>query len=122
MGVWNASCVPIFNFRYIYDYVMFSKKSFVDRCYRLHLSVNIMRFMNEFFSCVSCLFFSVSLEYEASLQLINDYSMFNSFTDPRDYQYNYKMAPAIWKEKWRKGSQVLETFSVAHVLTIVCLH
>jgi len=33
-----------------------------------------------------------------------------SFTDPRDYQYNHKMAPAILKEKWRKGSQVFETF------------
>jgi len=36
--------------------------------------------------------------------------MVHSFTDPRDYQYNYKMAPAILKAKWRKGSQVLETF------------
>lgn len=36
--------------------------------------------------------------------------MVHSFTDPRDYQYNYKMAPAILKEKWRKGSQVSGTF------------
>jgi hypothetical protein len=28
-----------------------------------------------------------------------------SFTDPRDVRYNHKMAPAIWKDKWRKGSQ-----------------
>ncbi|KAG0583955.1 hypothetical protein M758_3G173500 [Ceratodon purpureus] len=54
----SDSCVPIYNFRFIYDYVMFSQKSFVD-----------------------------------------------SFTDPRDVRYNHKMAPAIWKDKWRKGSQ-----------------
>ncbi|KAG0555183.1 hypothetical protein KC19_12G150600 [Ceratodon purpureus] len=54
----SDSCVPLYNFRYIYDYVMFCQKSFVD-----------------------------------------------SFTDARDVRYNHKMAPAIWKEKWRKGSQ-----------------
>lgn len=35
-----------------------------------------------------------------------DVDFVTSFTDARDVRYNHKMAPAIWKEKWRKGSQV----------------
>ncbi|XP_057840030.1 glycosyltransferase BC10 isoform X2 [Cryptomeria japonica] len=54
----SDSCVPLYNFSYIYDYVMSSPKSFVD-----------------------------------------------SFLDPKGERYNPKMAPAIPKDKWRKGSQ-----------------
>ncbi|KAH9322242.1 hypothetical protein KI387_016881 [Taxus chinensis] len=54
----SDSCVPLYNFSYIYDYVMSSPKSFVD-----------------------------------------------SFRDPKGERYNPKMAPAIPKDKWRKGSQ-----------------
>lgn len=51
-----------------------------------------------------------------------------SFTDAHDARYNYKMAPAIWKEGWRKGSQV--SFSVLiHDLSVpisinavICVH
>ncbi|KAH0467030.1 hypothetical protein IEQ34_004268 [Dendrobium chrysotoxum] len=54
----SDSCVPLYNFDYVYKYLMSSPKSFVD-----------------------------------------------SFSDKKERRYNEKMAPAIPKHNWRKGSQ-----------------
>ncbi|GJN17990.1 hypothetical protein PR202_gb05101 [Eleusine coracana subsp. coracana] len=58
----SDSCVPLYNFSYIYTYLMASPKSFVD-----------------------------------------------SFTDKTEKRYNPNMSPAIRKDKWRKGSQMVVT-------------
>jgi hypothetical protein len=71
---------------------MFNQKSFVDRYYPV---------------ADSC---EVGL-YNGNLILIKlettNFTPTTSFTDPRDVRYNHKLAPAIWKDKWRKGSQVM---------------
>ncbi|RLN23208.1 uncharacterized protein C2845_PM07G19740 [Panicum miliaceum] len=58
----SDSCVPLYNFSYIYTYLMASPKSFVD-----------------------------------------------SFVDKTEKRYNQNMSPAIPKDKWRKGSQMVVT-------------
>ncbi|KAF5728905.1 hypothetical protein HS088_TW21G01059 [Tripterygium wilfordii] len=59
----SDSCVPLYNFSYIHNYLMDSPRSLVD-----------------------------------------------SFLDANEGRYNPKMAPAIPKNKWRKGSQVGRSF------------
>nr|CAB3473977.1 unnamed protein product [Digitaria exilis] len=58
----SDSCVPLYNFSYIYTYLMSSPKSFVD-----------------------------------------------SFVDQTEKRYNQNMSPAIPKDKWKKGSQMVVT-------------
>lgn len=106
---WNyclCSCVPLHNFTYIYNYVMSSSKSFVDRFCQLRWSNGI----GDFF-----FFFWV---FKTS-------DIWNfSFSDEKDKRYNRKMSPVILKTKWRKGSQVHELFFFFQFIdsyTFVCL-
>lgn len=39
----------------------------------------------------------------------------DSFMNKNDPRYNHKMGPVIWKEQWRKGSQVC---LVQHLATL----
>lgn len=45
----SDSCVPLYSFRYIYDYVMFRQKSFVDR-YTARYMISLSLVLNMFIS------------------------------------------------------------------------
>ena len=51
----SASCVPLYNFNYTYDYIMSASTSFVDRYKHLTFALGFLALvMNEFWRRISC--------------------------------------------------------------------
>ncbi|KAH7658882.1 Glycosyl transferase family 14 protein [Dioscorea alata] len=78
----SDSCIPLYNFSYIYDYIMSTSTSYLDRLAR------------------------VATMFKSNIQGSN--SMWyagSSFADTKEGRYNPKMHPIIPVHNWRKGSQ-----------------
>lgn len=84
-----CSCVPLYNFSYIYKYIMSSPRSFVDR-YLL-------------FTLASFDFIWLFDQLKLSILLF----LFSFIDDATEKRYNPEMSPDIPEDKWRKGSQVI---------------
>jgi hypothetical protein len=119
----SASCVPLYNFNYTYDYIMSTSTSFVDRYKHLTFALGFLALVkNELWRRISCyicewcmhfadfsilthqLFFCSCHNLSTnSIQLCN---AGGSFADNKHGRYNPRMDPIIPVENWRKGSQV----------------
>jgi hypothetical protein len=59
----SDSCVPLYSFRYIYDYVMFCQKSFVDRYCTNHVlnmfTFQVLKFQPADSSSMSLIYYRI---------------------------------------------------------------
>ncbi|KAK7860038.1 hypothetical protein CFP56_000367 [Quercus suber] len=140
----SDSCVPLYNFSFIYNYVMASPRSFVDSFldkkenrYNSKMSpvipkekwrkgsqwITLVRSHAEVIvddEVILSAFKKFCKVCNCVLYMKNVKSFIPccSFLDKKENRYNSKMSPVIPKEKWRKGSQWI-TLVRSHAEVIV---